>query len=119
MNDNLIKFPEKEIKFKLFKEKIKAKIQNGKEWIVRNKEAVIVFTPIAIKGLTSVVKVVGKNINLRKQESVKNLYCYDPKLGHYWSLRRELTNKEWLEIDRRKKNGEQLSEILDELKVLK
>lgn len=101
------------------KEKIKCKIQNGKNWIIRNKEAVIVFTPIVINGITTVTKVVGKHINLRKQESVKNLYCYDRKLGHYWSLRRELTNDEWLEIDRRKRDGEQLSDILYDLRVLR
>ena len=62
---------------------------------------------------------VSKRINLRKQEELKDLYCYDRSLGHYWRLRRELTNAEWLEIDRRKKNGERLADILEELKVLK
>lgn len=71
------------------------------------------------KGTATIVKVVGKRINLHKQESVKNLYCYDRSLGHYWRLRRELSNREWLEIDNRKRNGERLSEILDEMKVLK
>lgn len=106
-------------KFEEFKGKIKQKFQDGKAWVVRNKEAVIVFTPIVINGLTTVTKVVGKNINLRKQETVKNLYCYDRSLGHYWSLRRELTNQEWLEIDRRKKNGERLADILADMRVLK
>ena len=62
---------------------------------------------------------VSKRINLRKQEVLKDLYCYDRSLGHYWRLRRELSNKEWLEIDQRKKNGERLSDILAEMKVLK
>ena len=30
-----------------------------------------------------------------------------------------LSNKEWLEIDSRKRNGERLSDILSEMKVLK
>lgn len=34
-----------------------------------------------------------------------------------WEYR--LSNREWLEIDNRKRNGERLSEILDEMKVLK
>ena len=62
---------------------------------------------------------VSKRINLRKQEELKDLYCYDRSLGHYWRLRRELSNKEWLEIDQRKKNGERLSDILAEMTVLK
>lgn len=109
----------REYKRRAFKDKINAKIQNVKEWIVRNKEAVITLTPVIIGGVTTVSKVVGKRINLRKQENLKDLYCYDRSLGHYWRLRRELTNKEWLEIDQRKKNGERLSDILEQMKVLK
>lgn len=109
----------RESKRRAFKNKINAKIQNGKEWIVRNKEAVITLTPVIIGGVTTVSKVVGKRINLRKQENLKDLYCYDRSLGHYWRLRRELTNKEWLEIDQRKKNGERLLDILEQMKVLK
>lgn len=101
------------------KEKFNAKIQNGKEWFIRNKETVITLTPVVIGGLTTIIKVVSKRINLAKEEELKDLYCYDRSLGHYWQLRRELTNKEWLEIDKRKKNGERLSDILDEMKVLK
>ena len=53
------------------------------------------------------------------KEKVKDLYCYDRSVGHYWKLRRELSNKEWLEIDQREKNGERLSDILSEMKVMK
>nr|DAI11819.1 MAG TPA: hypothetical protein [Caudoviricetes sp.] len=109
----------RESKRRAFKDKINAKIRNGKEWIVRNKEAVVTLTPVIIGGVTTVSKVVSKRINLRKQENLKDLYCYDRSLGHYWRLRRELTNKEWLEIDQRKKNGERLSDILEQMKVLK
>ena len=54
-----------------------------------------------------------------KEKKVKDLYCYDRSLGHYWALRRELTNAEWVLVDKRKANGERLADILDELKVLK
>lgn len=114
-----IKDFERESKKRAFKEKVHTKIQNGKEWVMKNKEAVFTLTPVVIGGFTTVVKVVGKRINTRKQEELKDLYCYDRSLGHYWRLRRELTNKEWLEIDQRKKNGERLSDILNEMKVLK
>lgn len=108
-----------ETKFQRFKREAKAKIEEAGDWFNRNKETVLVLTPVVIGGITTVVKVVGKRVNLHKEEAVKNLYCYDRSLGHYWALRRELSNKEWLEIDQRKKNGERLSDILAELKVLK
>lgn len=114
-----VDFRSKEQKRAEFKWKLNSKLQRGKEWFIRNKDYVITFTPIIVGGIATVVKVVGKHVNLRKQEDVKNLYCYDRSLGHYWRLRRELSNKEWLEIDTRKKNGERLADILAELKVLK
>ena len=119
MESNVIDFRTKEQKRAEFKEKIHSKLQNGKEWFERNKEVVITLTPVVIGSVATITKVVGKHINLHKEESVKNLYCYDRSLGHYWRLRRELTNVEWLEIDRRNKNGERLADILEELKVLK
>ena len=109
----------REARKRAIKERVTNSFRNGKDWVVRNKEAVITLTPIVIGGITTVAKVVGKRVNLHKQEDLKDLYCYDRSLGHYWRLRRELTNQEWLEIDKRKKNGERLSDILDELKVLK
>lgn len=110
---------DRELKKRRIKDKIQQKFQKTKEWFVRNKEAVITLTPIVIGGVTTVCKVVGKRCNLRKEEDLKDLYCYDRSLGHYWKLRRELSNDEWLEIDKRKKNGERLSDILDDMKVLK
>lgn len=99
--------------------KLKSKLEAAKWWVIRNKESLVIIVPVVVSGVTTVVKVVGKHVNLHKAESVKNLYCYDRSLGHYWRLRRELSNKEWLEIDRRKSNGERLADILSEMKVLK
>ena len=111
-----------ETKFERFKREAKKKFRNGVEWLKENKETVILLTPIAIGGLkvvTTIAKTVGQRNNLRREENIKNLYCYDPSLGHYWALKRELTNSEWVNIDKRRKNGERMSEILEELRVLK
>lgn len=109
----------REVKKREIKERINEKIQNGLVWLDNNKETILTLTPVVVGGLATVTKVVGKHTNLRKEEELKDLYCYDRSLGHYWKLRRELTNKEWLEIDKRKQNGERLSDILDDMKVLK
>lgn len=109
----------KKAKFREFKNKLKQKANNVKWWIYDNKEMIMVLGPSVIAGVATVARIVGKRVNLKKEEDLKDLYCYDRSLGHYWQLRRELTNKEWLEIDTRKKNGERLADILEELKVLK
>lgn len=101
-----------------FKKKLKSGFRKTKDWVVEHKDLVITLTPVIIGGIATVVKVVGKRSNLRKEEELKELYCYDRSLGHYWKLRRELSNQEWLEIDRRKKNGERLSDILSDMNVL-
>lgn len=112
-------FRVKAFKRKEFKEKFKSKFTDVKNWVVRHRVELLTFGPVIITSLATIFKVVGRSHNLHKEEANKNLYCYDNRLGHYWALRRKLSNKEWLEIDRRKKNGERLADILAELKVLK
>lgn len=121
MNDKVIVIDLRSFEEKAqdFKDRVITKLRRGKDWVIRNKDWLITLTPIVIGGVTTVAKVVGKRVNLHKEETLKELYCYDRSLGHYWKLRRELSNKEWLEIDARKKNGERLADILAELKVLK
>lgn len=101
------------------KKSVHDKVKKTVDWCNRNKEVIIVLAPVVFGACTALVKGVSKNVNLRKEKQVKDLYCYDRSLGHYWALRRELTNREWVEIDKRKQNGERLADILSELKVLK
>lgn len=108
-----------ETKTEKFKRQVEEKFHGVKDFVIRNKETILLAAPVVAGVVTVVVKTVGKSINLRKEERVKNLYCYDRSLGHYWALRRELSNHEWTEIDRRKTNGERMADILSELKVLR
>ncbi|MEG1523880.1 MAG: hypothetical protein RR475_02515 [Clostridia bacterium] len=76
MSNNVYDFA-KEKRRREFKQKVDSIIQRGKDWFIRNKETVIVLVPVVIGGIATVVKVVGKRANLNKEESLKNLYCYD------------------------------------------
>lgn len=98
---------------------IREKYQDTKNFVDRNKEVLMVAVPVIGGMVTAGIKAVSKSANNRKTQHLKNEYCYDRSLGHYWELRRKLTNSEWVEIDKRKKNGERLADILDSLKVLK
>ena len=117
-NVEIIDF-EKETKRRNRQDKIKQKFNDAKNFVTDNKELIMLFGLIVLGGVTAGIKGVTKMVNLKQEKDVKELYCYDRSLGHYWKLRRELTNSEWLEIDKRKNNGERLSDILDEMKVLK
>lgn len=114
-----IKDMNREMKRARAKAWIRNKLNDFRDWYKQNREVILVLGPIVITGATTLIRVVGKNVNLHKEKDLKTLYCYDRSLGHYWALRRPLTNREWIEIDRRKKNGERLADILSELKVLK
>lgn len=109
----------KEAKRRERKERFQRGIRDAGKWIYRNRELIILFGPAVLGAGTATVKAVSKHRAQKKAEQLKDLYCYDRSLGHYWKLRRELTNSEWIEIDRRKQNGERLADILYELKVLK
>lgn len=109
----------KEAKRREQKKAFQRKVNDVKNAIYDNKELIMFVGPTIVGGMTFGIKNLNKHIKLRKEKDLKDLYCYDRSLGHYWRLRRELTNSEWVEIDKRKCNGERLADILDELKVLK
>ena len=105
------------------KEELKNKVSdakiNAEFWYNRNKHWVkpvvsgcLAVSPFAIRfGM--------KRFNLNKEQKLKDLYIYDRSHGHYWELRRKLSTREMLEIDRRKDNGESLVDILESMRVLK
>ena len=117
---------EKEMK-KVFKRaRFKNRVQKVSKWVADNKVIVLTCGPaliglatVIIRSGAGIIKAGVNTMNVRNEKKVKDFYCYDRSLGHYWSLRRELSNREWVEIDNRKKNGERLADILKDLHVLK
>lgn len=65
------------------------------------------------------IKKHNRNKRQDKQEKMKHTRIYDRSSGNYWHLKKELTNKQWLEVDKRKKAGEKTGDILKSMKVLK
>lgn len=109
-----------ETKWEAFKRDIRYKYEDVKIWCKAHKEEITyVVISVSIAVIPSLIKRGIKAIDLRKAKDVKELYCYDRSLGHYWRLKRELSNTEWLAIESRRANGERLADILADLKVLK
>lgn len=113
------KFERVKQKVSNYKKNFKKGLHECAEWIWENKEMVMFFTPAIVATVTTGIKVIGKHNNLNKEKELKELYIYDRSLGHYWKLKRELTNSELVKIDKRKQQGERMADILSELKVLK
>lgn len=112
---------EKESKRREFKENVKRKFSNAVNFVSDHKEEIMILSPIIMAGIAGVTKVskgMIRNHNLNKEQDLKELYCYDRSLGHYWKLRKPLSNNDWMTINNRKKNGETLADILSSMNVL-
>lgn len=114
---------ERKKKFEDRKEQAKDKIKRGVNSVINgynnNKEFWNIAIPVLIAGVGTTAKVVTKNKRIKTEQNLKDLYCYDRSLGAYWHLKRKLTQREMLEIQRRRKTGEAMGSILADMKVLK
>ena len=113
--DDTLKQIEREMRKRRIKENLKEKANKTIDFAKEHKELLIAAVPLV--GVAT--KAVLTHSKLHKEQDLKDLYCYDRSLGHYWKLRRKLSTREWSEIDRRKQNGERLGEILESMGVLK
>lgn len=73
-----------------------------------------VVTPIILLGVMLIR--VKNGSRLRRP---KEILYYDRSIGAYWCLKRALSNADLTEIDKIRRNGESLAQILEDLKVLK
>lgn len=104
------------------KEDAKIKLCNAADWVYNNKEIALVAAPLVAKSAQVVIKGITKGVTAgRQSRAVKNrdLRCYDPTQGHYWELRRKLSQNEWLYVNDQRKKGRNLGDILSKMDVLK
>lgn len=113
--DDFVKAKEKQAR----KAKRKQTAIKAANWTISNLGTILTVAAMLAPAVTVVARTAGRNINLHKEENLKKLYCYDTSLGHYWRLKRPLGNSDWTKIDKRRRNGESLATILEDLKVLK
>ena len=99
-------------KFNVYKCKADNWYHKNKKWIEPVFSAIIVGGPL-------ILRFTSKRANLVKEQKLKDNYIYDRSHGHYWELRRKLSTRELMEIDKRKDKGESLVDILESMRVLK
>lgn len=88
-------------------------------WYYKNKSWVGPAMSVCLTATPFIIRFATKQTNLAKEQKLKDKYIYDRSHGHYWELRRKLSNRELTEIDRRKDKGESLVDILESMRVLK
>lgn len=97
----------------------KRQLDNFVETCKENKEACIAVASFAVPAIVEVGKLVVKH-NAKKDETKhRKLDMWDPVEGHYWRLRREPMRSEYLEIERRVKNGESRGYVLEDMGLLR
>lgn len=112
------------------KETIKTKVEQAKlkvrnaifkaeKWVEQNPEKAAIIASGTVAVAQYVGKAAIKEYQSNKEANQLKLRCYDPSKGHYYYLKRELSNKEWLMIDKRRDAGEKLPDILEDMRVLK
>lgn len=106
-------------KFEQVKWRARGAVAKAEKWAKENPEKAIAIASGGVALIQYVGKQAIKDYNANKEIKLLKTRVYDPSKGHYYYLKRELTNKEWLMIDKRREAGEKLPDILDEMKVLK
>ena len=89
-----------------------------KMWFEAHPRETFALVAVMASGAVKIIPKLLRARNISEQERIKEEYVYDRSLGHYWKLRRPLDNDEWREIEERKRSGEKLGDILEQLKVL-
>ena len=118
MNNNAIDVT-RDLKKAERKQKWESFKNNARRWWNDNRQYAVVIIPAVGAVLVKGIQILGKMHAGHMETINKDRRCYDTSLGHYWELKRKLKNSEWTEIERRRKGGESLGEILDDMDVLK
>lgn len=108
-------------KFDLKAEWAKAKAKAAQIWETckENKEIVIAVGSVVIPAGIEIVKMSAKRIDRKTEDTHRRKEMWDPVEGHWWKLKRELSSREYLEVENRVKNGEKRGEVLYDMGVLK
>lgn len=109
-----------------WKQKLKDKWEDGKrktkeaaEKLWENREVAIPVAIAALTAVSSMIKGHNRRKELEEAEIRRERAFYDRSLGVYWETRRPLTTNEMLEVEERKKAGESIGAILDDMGLLK
>ena len=111
--------------FKQRVENAKAKAKDWAEpklqWCREHKEILMTFGPVVIGGFFELAKVGIKAKDRRETRELdeeKLHSVYDRSAGMYLTTKRELTNDDYRELQRRKREGMTTGEALDDMGLL-
>ena len=98
--------------------KVKSTCSGIWSWVKENREDLVVIVPLVMGAVGGVKKIANKNNMQTERERIDTTY-YDPQTGLHWRTRRPLTNRERAELASRKRSGEYVEDILEDMRLLK
>lgn len=106
-------------KLAALKWRAKEKFEEAKKWVEENKQLVVVMGPVVAGGIIELIKISTRRHTVNEERALKERFIYDRAGGHYYELRRQPKQSEWLMIEERKMHGESLGMILQDMRLLK
>lgn len=102
-----------------FKTRVRETFYSVVEFAVENPQAAMAIggtlTSISVVG----IKTIGKQLDIRRENRLRNSMIYDRSLGMYWETKKPLTANQRLTIESRHNNGESYGAILNDMRILK
>lgn len=113
---------EKRKKMEETKMDLKSKIKEQKDkvakWVKNNEVEIIILAPVVLGFVTKMTRIVCRcSSNAKNGKKVKR-QVWDYSNGWYYTTRRDLTNDDKIEIARRRRSGEPLTDILESLNLI-
>lgn len=108
----------REARIRKFKAKIEETADKVKDLVAEHPAESMALVTAAFGSLIGLARRYDRKKDLREQQRLRDEYIYDRSLGSYWRTRRKMTNGEKLEVERRRRQGESLGEILRDMRLL-
>lgn len=105
-----------------FRFRIEQSARKVGDWCKENIQTITVAAPVALTVIGSITKVARSMIrrsHLAKEQKWKDTHFYDRSLGHYVEVKRKPKNNELSRISARRRNGEKLTDILTDMRLIK
>ena len=108
----------KEARIRELKAKAKAGWDKTKQLVTEHPAESLALATTLVGSVIGLARRADRKADLKKTEELKERYIYDRSIGGYWKTRRKLTTSDMLEIEREKKLGRSLGEILRDMRLL-
>ena len=106
-------------KFDDWKQARRYSLKKKWQWCVDNPELAVTIATIAVSVLGGAAKCLLPKINSNMEQKALRSRLYDPQNGGYLYTRKPMSTSQMVELDRRRRAGQSVTQALDEMNVLK